>query len=341
MRLGYAVGYWSSGPPPDALEGILEAERLGFDSIWTAEAYGSDALTPLAWWGSRTERIGLGTSIVQMSARTPAATAMAAMTLDHLSGGRFRLGLGVSGPQVVEGWYGMPFPKPLARTREYLSIVRAIIAREEPVSFQGDHYELPYPGGTGLGKPLKSTIHPLRTEIPIYLGAEGPKNVALAAELCDGWLPLFFAPNDDAFYRDALAEGFARPGARRSFDDFDVAAVVPFVPNPDVEAAADMVRPMLALYIGGMGSASTNFHRQVFERMGYEAECDTITELYLAGRKQEAAAAVPTRMVKEVALVGSPDKIRDDLAAWEASVVGTILIQGPKDLLQLATEVVG
>ncbi|MEX1288674.1 MAG: LLM class F420-dependent oxidoreductase [Acidimicrobiia bacterium] len=341
MRLGYAIGYWGSGPPDDALEGLLEAERLGFDSAWTAEAYGSDALTPLAWWGSRTERIGLGTDILQLSARTPAATAMAAMTLDHLSGGRFRLGLGVSGPQVVEGWYGQPFPKPLARTREYVAILRAIFAREEPVSFEGDHYTLPLPGGTGLGKPLKSTIHPVRTDLPIYLGAEGPKNVALAAEIADGWLPLFFAPSDDAFYRSALAEGFARPGARRSFDDFDVAAMVPFVPNPDVEQAADTIRPWLALYIGGMGAKSTNFHRQVFERMGYEAECQTITDLYLGGRKQEAAAAVPTAMVEEVALVGPPDKIRDDVAAWQASVVTTILIQGPPQLLSIAADVVG
>ena len=341
MRLGYVIGYWSAGPPPDALEGVLEAERLGFDSVWTAEAYGSDALTPLAWWGSRTTTIGLGTSIVQVSARTPAATAMASMTLDHLSNGRFRLGLGVSGPQVVEGWYGMPFPKPLARTREYVEIVRRIVARGEPVEFDGDHYTLPFPGGTGLGKPLKSTIHPVRTDIPIYLGAEGPKNVALAAEICDGWLPLFFAPSDDDFYRRALAEGFDRPGARRSFADFDVAAVVPFVPNPDLEAAADMVRPMLALYIGGMGSRSTNFHRQVFERMGYESECDTITDLYLAGRKQEAAAAIPTAMVEEMALIGSPEKIRDDLARWEESVVGTILIQGPVPLLRMASDVIG
>src|SRR6188472_4347790 len=176
MRLGYHTGYWSAGPPPGAQEAVLGAEQLGFDSVWTAEAYGSDALTPLAWWGARTSRIRLGTAIAQISARTPTAAAMAAFTLDHLSGGRFVLGLGASGPQVVEGWYGQPYPKPLARTREYVSIVRDIVTREKPVEFSGDHYQLPYPGGTGLGKPLKSTLHPLRTEIPIYLGAEGPKN---------------------------------------------------------------------------------------------------------------------------------------------------------------------
>ncbi|MFM9082754.1 MAG: LLM class flavin-dependent oxidoreductase, partial [Actinomycetota bacterium] len=192
MTLGYSAGYWGSGPPSGALEAIKEAERLGFDSVWTAEAYGSDALSPLAWWGSHTERIRLGTSIIQMSARTPAATAMAAMTRDHLSGGRFILGLGASGPQVVEGWYGRPYPKPLARTREYVQIIREIVRRDRPVEFHGEFYDMPFKEGTGLGKPLKSTIHPFRTEIPIWLGAEGPKNVALAAEVCDGWLPLFF-----------------------------------------------------------------------------------------------------------------------------------------------------
>ena len=194
VTLGYNTGYWGSGPPQGALEAIKEADRLGYDSVWTAEAYGSDSLTPLAWWGAHTENVRLGTSIVQMSARTPAATAMAAMTMDHLSNGRFILGLGASGPQVVEGWYGQPYPKPLARTREYVDIVRQIIKREAPIDFQGEFYNMPYQGGTGLGKPLKSTIHPRRTEIPIYLGAEGPKNVALSAEICDGWLPLFFSP---------------------------------------------------------------------------------------------------------------------------------------------------
>ena len=247
LSLGLNTGYWSSGPPPGVTEAIAEAERLGFDSIWTAEAYGSDGLTPLAWWGSSTERVRLGTAITQMSARTPAATAMAAMTMDHLSGGRFVLGLGVSGPQVVEGWYGQPFAKPLARTREYVAIVRDIVARRGPVAAPGPHYPLPYPDGTGLAKPLKSTLHPVREEIPIFLGAEGPKNVALAAEICDGWLALFFAPEHAGFYRDALDEGFAREGARRSWDDFEVVATVPLIVSDDVEQAADFLRPMYAL----------------------------------------------------------------------------------------------
>src|SRR5438105_3975638 len=214
MKLGFHVGYWGSGPTPGALEAVRKAEELGFDSVWTAEAYGSDAFTPLAWWGASTSRIRLGTNIVQMSARTPTATAMSALTMDHLSGGRFVLGLGASGPQVVEGWYGQPYPRPLERTREYVEIIRTIVAREQPVEFRGKQYQVPYPGGTGLGKPLKSIVHPLRNDIPIYLGAEGPKNVAMAAEIGDGWLPIFFSPKSDKFYRDALAEGFARANAR-------------------------------------------------------------------------------------------------------------------------------
>src|SRR5690242_17380746 len=231
LKLGLNTGYWPSrppGPPPGIEATIAEAERLGFDSMWTAEAYGSDVLTPLAWWGAKTERLRLGTAIVQMSARTPTATAMASMTMDHLSGGRFILGIGVSGPQVVEGWYGQPFAKPLARTREYIGVLRDIWARTGPVTSDGEHYPLPLPGSE-LGKPLKSSIHPLREDIPIYLGAEGPKNIALAAELCDGWLALLFSPGFEDFYEDALAEGFAREGARRTKKHFEVCATVPLL----------------------------------------------------------------------------------------------------------------
>ena len=330
MRLGYHFGYWDSGPPPHARESFVEVERLGFDSIWTAEAYGSDCLTPLAWWGSRTERITLGTNLVQMSARTPTATAMAAMTLDHLSGGRFVLGLGASGPQVVEGWYGQAYPRPLARTREYIDILRLTMAREQPVSYEGEFFQLPATEGTGLGKPLRSTLHPLRAEIPIYLGAEGPKNVALAAEIADGWLPLFFSPKSDQFYRAALAEGFARAGARRSVDDFEVAASLPVIVHDDVEAAADRVRPSLALYIGGMGAKKTNFHLDVFARLGYEQACATIQDCFLAGRKSDAIAAVPTALVEDVALIGPAAKIRDELALWENTLATSLLIQGTK-----------
>ncbi|MEU9690419.1 LLM class F420-dependent oxidoreductase [Amycolatopsis japonica] len=341
MKLGYHLGYWSSGPPEGALDAILRAEELGFDSVWTAEGYGSDAFTPLAWWGASTSRIKLGTNIVQMSARTPTATAMHALTLDHLSGGRFVLGLGASGPQVVEGWYGQPYPKPLARTREYVDIVRKVVAREAPVTHDGQHFQLPLQGGTGLGKPLKSTVHPFRKEIPIFLAAEGPKNVALSAEICDGWLPLFFSPKSDAFYRKALEEGFSRPGARRGFDDFEVAASVPVLVHDDVEEAASWIKPSLALYIGGMGAKSVNFHHDVFARMGYEDVADKVQELYLAGRKDEATAAIPTSLVEDTSLIGPAEKIRDELAAWEETVVTTLLLRGDAATLAKVAETLG
>ena len=340
LRLGMNVGYWAGGPPPGAVELVQEAERLGFDSVWTAEAYGSDALIPLAWWGASTTKLKLGTGIVQISARTPAATAMAAMTLDHLSGGRMILGLGVSGPQVVEGWYGQSFAKPLARMREYIGILRDIWARKGPVTNDGPNYPLPLPDGTGLGKPLKSSIHPLREDIPIYLAAQGPKNIALAGELCDGWLALFYSPYHDDFYREALAEGFAEPGARRTKDDFEVAVTVPLIVTDDVEGAADMVRPMYALYFGGMGAKGTNFHANAAIRMGYEAEVDTIQQLYLSGKKDEAAAAVPTKLVEQLSLIGPADKIRHDLDAWRESGVTSLLIVGRPELLRQAAEIV-
>ena len=335
LRLGYNTGYWSSGPPSGALDGVLEADRLGFDSVWTAEAYGSDALTPLAWWGSRTEQIRLGTAIMQMSARTPAATAMAAITLDHLSGGRFILGIGASGPQVVEGWYGRPYPRPLERTREYVTILRDIIAREGPVEFHGRHHDLPYTGadGTGLGKALKSTVHPLRNRIPIFLAAEGPKNVALSAEICDGWLPLFFSPREDAFYRQCLEDGFAASGDPGRAEGFEVAATVTVIPGDDVEACADLVRPYLALYAGGMGARGANFHFEVFARMGYESVAEEVQALYLAGRKEDAARAIPLEMVEDVALVGPVDKIRSEIPRWRESCLTTVLLSGPASSL--------
>ena len=340
ITLGYTAGYWGSGPPANALEAIKEADRLGFDSVWTAEAYGSDALTPLAWWGSHTKNIRLGTSIVQMSARTPAATAMSAITMDHLSEGRFILGLGASGPQVVEGWYGQPYPRPLARTREYVDIIRSIVRRDKPVDFHGEFYDMPYAGGTGLGKPLKSTVHPYRSDIPIFLGAEGPKNVALAGEICDGWLPLFFSPKEDAFYRKCLDEGFARSGEANKADRFEIAATVTIIPGDDVEKCADMVRPFLALYAGGMGARGANFHFEVFARMGYEDVAIKVQELYLAGKKAEAAAAIPLSMVEDVALVGPMDKIRDDMAQWRESCITTFLVGGPAQVLSQYAEMI-
>jgi F420-dependent oxidoreductase-like protein len=331
LKLGYNVGYWPpTGPPDGAPEAIAEAERLGFDSLWTAEAYGSDCLTPLAWWGASTERLRLGTAIAQLSARTPAATAMAAITMDHLSGGRFVLGLGVSGPQVVEGWYGQPFAKPLARTREYIEILRRIWARQEPVAFEGEHYRLPLPG-TELGKPLKSIVRPLRSDIPIYLAAEGPKNIALAAELCQGWLALFYSPDSADLYADALAD---------AGDDFDVVATVPLIVTDDEQAAADALRPMYALYFGGMGARKVNFHANVPIRMGYEDAVRRIQDLYLEGRKEDAAAAVPFELVDKLALIGPADKLRDRVQAWRDSRVNTLLIGGGVEQLRQAAELV-
>src|SRR3954449_12995710 len=279
MKLGLIIGYWNNaGPPGGVAEQIAEAERLGFDSMWTAEAYGSDAFRPLAWWGAATSRIKLGTSVAQISARTPASTAMTAITLDHLSGGRVMLGLGASGPQVVEGWYGQPYPKPLARTREYVELIRKVLARDEPVTYDGEFYQLPYQGGAGLGKPVKSITHPLRKDLTIYLAAEGPKNVSLAAEIADGWLAIYYSPRVDDFCRAALNEGFARPGALRTAEDFEVAATVPVIIHDDVEEAASFLRPVLALYIGGMGAREVNFHANVFGRMGYENEAREIQD---------------------------------------------------------------
>ena len=341
MKLGLQFGYWGAGPPAHALDQVVEAERLGYDSVWTAESWGSDALTPLAWWGSHTTRVRLGTDLIQISARQPTATAMAALTMDHLSGGRFVLGLGVSGPQVVEGWYGRPFPKPLARTREYVDVIRQVLARDAPVTNDGEHYPLPLPGGLGLGKPLKPITHPLRADLPIFLGAEGPKNVALAAEIADGWFPIFYSPAHEDMSRGPLEEGWARSGARRSRDDFEILPTVNVIVTDDVEGAADLLKPMIALYVGGMGAREMNFHFDVFCRLGYEAEANKIQELYLAGRKDEATATVPRAMVEEICLIGPREKIRDDLESWKASLVTTMLIgAGNLDTMRVMAELV-
>jgi F420-dependent oxidoreductase-like protein len=324
MRIATNVGYWSAGPPAHAAELFATADRLELDQVWTAEAYGSDAWTPLAWWGSRTSHVQLGTAISQLSARPPVTLAMAAMTMDHLTSGRVIIGVGTSNPQVVEGWYGQPYPRPLERTREYIEIVRKVIARAEPVVYDGRHYQLPFPGGTGLGKPLRSILHPYRTEIPVYLGAEGPKNVALAAEIADGWNVIFFSPRMNDFYAAALAEGFARPGARHSAATFDVVGgPMAIIPDDDTERAADQLRPALALYIGGMGARGVNFHHEVFARMGYEAVAKVIQDHYLAGDKRSAIAAVPTAMVEDVALIGPWAKIADELPRWRQTVLTT------------------
>ena len=292
LKLGLMLGYWVGQGPGDELPKVLAAEDAGFDSVWTAESYGSDVFTPLAWLGSRTSRIKLGTGLCQLSARTPVCTAMTALTLDRLSEGRVLLGLGVSGPQVVEGWYGVPFPKPLARTREYVGILRDVWRREAPVTSDGEHYPLPYPGGTGLGKPLKANCHPLRPDIPVYLGAEGPKNVALAAEIADGWLPIFFhAERGAQMYAEALA-GF---------------------------------------YLGGMGAKGANFHLDVVARMGFESEALRVQELFLAGDKQGAVNAVPDELCDGIALCGPLARICERLELWRQSPVTTLVLGGVSD----------
>ena len=315
MKLGLMVGYWMFGPT-DPAPLAIEAERLGYDSVWTAEAYGSDAFSPLSWIAARTSRIKLGTSIVQISARTPACVAMTAMTIDHLSGGRLILGLGVSGPQVVEGWYGQPFPKPLGRMREYITLLRLMLKREAPVTFDGAHYQLPLRGGSGLGKPLKPITHPLRADLPIILGAEGPKNIALAGELCDGWLPLYYSPYRPEVYADAL--GGAQPG-------FEIASPVTVNVNDDLATALLPVKYMLAFYIGGMGARKQNFHANLVRRMGYGDAVDRIQDHFLAGRRDEAAAAVPDEFADEISLVGPKERVRERLQVWKRSAVTTIL----------------
>ena len=336
LKLGLQLGYWGAGPRPDFLETAVEAEALGYDCVFTAEAWGSDVFTPLAWIGAHTSKIRLGTGIAQISARTPAATAMHAMTLDHLSGGRVILGLGVSGPQVVEGWYGQPFAKPLSRTRAYVEIIQKILAREGPVTQHSEHYPLPYTGegSWGLGKPLRSIVHPLRSDLPIFLGAEGPRNVALAAELCSGWLPLYYSPYRPEVYADSLAgrgNGFeVAYGARLRVVD-------------DVAEALLPIKQSLALYVGGMGAKKRNFHRELMARMGWEEESFRIQELFMTGKREEAVAAVPDDFADEISLVGPPERIKDRLQAFEDSDVTTLLVGAASrsELRQAAELVLG
>ncbi|MDQ1696792.1 MAG: hypothetical protein QOJ03_2145 [Frankiaceae bacterium] len=321
LKTGLMLGYWGANPD-DATETVLAAEDCGFDSVWTAEAYGSDAFTPLTWYAARTTRIKLGTGLVQLSARTPAATAMTAATLDALSGGRLTLGLGVSGPQVVEGWYGVPFPKPLARTRDYVDILRSVW-RRDVVTSDSEHYPLPYPGGTGLGKPIKLTLHPVRDRIPVLLGAEGPKNVALATEVADGWLPIFYhVERAGDVYAEALS------GAP---DGFQVCCPVTVVVNDDVAAAIEFVKWTLAFYIGGMGAANLNFHLNVIGRMGYDDAAAEVQQLFLGGDREAAMKAVPDDLADGIALCGPLDRIRERLELWRASPVTTILAGGLRD----------
>jgi F420-dependent oxidoreductase-like protein len=337
MRLALNLNYSGASVALD-IDKVLEAERIGYTSVWTAEAYGSDAVTPAAWIAARTSRIHVGTGIMQIPARTPAMTAMTAMTLDALSGGRFRLGLGVSGPQVAEGWHGQPFGKPLTKTREYVDVVRAILTREKPLEFRGEYYQIPYagPDATGLGKPLKSILHG-RATLPIYLAAVGPKNVALAAEIADGWIPVFFSARRSAMFREWLDEGFKRGGRPR--ETFDVMPMVPVVIGPDAAACRAVVKPRIALYVGGMGARGRNFYNDIARRYGYEGAAKTIQDLYLGGKKAEAEAAVPDELVDEVALCGPRERIRERLAEWKTSGVTTIMVAGDADAVRTMAEI--
>jgi F420-dependent oxidoreductase-like protein len=332
MRLGVNLGYASPGTNPVELVPLVqEAERLGFDSAWAAEAWGTDAVTVLAWLAASTSRIKVGSAIMQIPGRTPANTAMTAATLDLMSGGRFILGLGTSGPQVVEGWHGEPWGRPLGKTREYIEIVRAAL-RRETVEHEGEHYRIPYdgPGATGLGKPLKLMLRPLRADIPIYLAAIGPKNVALAAEIADGWLPIFVDPER---FGDAFGPSLA--GAP---EGFEIAATAHVLVGDDVEQLRDSLKPYLALYIGGMGAKGKNFYNALVRRYGWEADAERIQELYLAGKQREAIAAVPDGLVDAVALVGPKERIRDRLEAWRETPVTTLIVgtSDPKALQTLA-----
>ncbi len=336
LKIGLQMGYWGAGPDPRMVEIAQEAKKLGYDAVFTAEAWGSDVFTPLAWIGAHTERIRLGTGIAQLSARAPTATAMAALTLDHLSKGRMILGLGVSGPQVVEGWYGGPFGKPLSRTREYINIVRQVLARKDPVVNDGEHYPLPYTGegSWGLGKPLKSITHPLREDLPIFLGAEGPKNVAMAAEIADGWLPLYYSPYRQEVYADQIKD--AKPG-------FEIMQGVAMIICDDVEQGLLPVKQNLALYIGGMGAKQRNFHNELMQRMGFEKEAAEIQDLFLDGKKDEAVQAVPSSFADEISLVGTKERIKDRLQAWRDTPVTSLMVSSRNmdDLRDYAELVLG
>jgi F420-dependent oxidoreductase-like protein len=341
MRLALNLNYSGAAMSLDMAR-ILEAERLGYDSVWTAEAYGSDAVVPAAWIAARTERIHVGTGIMQIPARTPAMTAMTAMTFDALSGGRFRLGLGVSGPQVAEGWHGQPFGKPLVKTREYVEIVRAILRREKPVEFRGEYYQIPYagPGATGLGKPLRSILHG-RADLPIYLAAVGPKNVALAAEIADGWIPVFFSARRPQLFREWLASGFEAAGrSAAEVSRFDVMPMISVVVGDDVAVCRAAVKPRVALYVGGMGARGRNFYNDIARRYGYEEAAQRIQDAYLAGRKDEAIAAVPDALVDEIALCGPREHLRERLAEWKTSGATTLMVTGDTTAVRTMAELV-
>jgi F420-dependent oxidoreductase-like protein len=343
MKLGLSIGY-SGAEMRLPVERIIKAERLGYDAVWTAESYGSDAVSPLAYLAAVTKRIRLGTGVMQLAARSPANAAMCAATVDALAGGgRFIAGVGVSGPQIVEGWYGQPWGRPYYRLRDYIMIMRKIFRREGPVSHQGKEISLPYsgPGSSGLGKPLRSILH-MNPKIPIMLGADNESIVKLCAELCDGFLPLGLAPGGFAHYRPWLEEGFRRAGGGKSLEGFEVCPMVTVVVDRDVKTALDRMKPDIALYVGGMGARSKNFHNDLMVRQGFPEAAARIQELYLAGRKQEATEAVPDELCDLRALVGPPERIRERYRAWENCGATSLIVRTAQEqAVELMAEVVG
>lgn len=332
LKLGLNLGYWGSMAPGMAhVELAKEAEKLGFDSVWTAESWGNDAFTPLAWIGANTSKIRLGTAVAQLSARTPTACAMSVLAMDHMSNGRMILGLGASGPQVVEGWYGQPYAKPVTRTREYVEIIRKVLRRDEPVTYDGEFYKLPYrgPNSWDMGKPLKAITHPLRKHVPIFLGAEGPKNIEQTVEIADGWLPLYYSPYRPEVYAEHLKN--MKPG-------FEITAMAMVNLCDNVDEGLYMVQAMLGFYIGGMGSKQRNFHKELMARFGYEAEADHIQELFMAGKKDEAIAAVPKKFADEISLVGPRDRIKEKIQDWKKSPVTTLNMMGDLNLMRMMAE---
>lgn len=345
MRLGILLGY-SGAKLEIPVDFVQTADEMGVHIIWTAEAYGSDAVTPLAWLAAQTKNIHLGTAIMQMQGRTPANTTMTAITLDQLSGGRFKLGLGLSGPQVIEGWHGQPYPKRvLSFTREYVGIVRQILAREKPMEIEGEYYQIPYKGegASGLGKPLKSILHG-RLDLPIYIAAIGPKNVQLAAEIADGWLPIFFAPEKyDTAFREDVEAGFAAAGPHKGYHNFDIAAPVTVVMGDDVSACLNQVKPFVALYVGGMGAKSKNFYYTLACRYGFQEAADAIQAAYLSGNKWEAVGMVPDELVDMIALCGPEARIRERFELWRKAPITTLnltMTQPDTAVLKLMMELV-
>jgi F420-dependent oxidoreductase-like protein len=343
MKLGLTIGYSGAGMRLPIAR-ILRAEALGYDSVWTAESYGSDAVTPLAYIAALTKRIRLGTGVIQLAARTPANAAMCAGTVDALAGGnRFIVGLGVSGPQIVEGWYGQPWGRPYYRIRDYVAIMRKIFQREAPVAHQGREISLPYngPGSSDLGKPLRSILH-MNPKLPIWLGAENEATVKLCAEICDGWLPLGFIPGSMPRYRPWLEHGFRRAGGGKSLDSFEIYPMLPVIIDRDVKAALDRMKPDVALYVGGMGARSKNFHKDLMIQQGFPEAAERIQELYLAGRKEEATAAVPDELVDLRALVGPPARIRERYRAWgDSGATGALVRTSQDEAIELMAEVAG